>query len=105
MTKDQASPELQALGFTEYEARAYLALLQAGELTGYQLAKASRIPRPNIYPVLDRLEERGAVTRVEVEGGVRYSALPSEEMLSRLEREVSVHLESARESMGELQQA
>jgi HTH-type transcriptional regulator, sugar sensing transcriptional regulator len=95
--------ELQALGFGEYEARAYVCLLQRGPVTGYQLAKASGIPRPNIYPVLDRLEERGAVSRMTVEGGVRYVALPSEEMLSRLEREVALKLEKAREGIEQLE--
>jgi HTH-type transcriptional regulator, sugar sensing transcriptional regulator len=91
--------ELQDLGFGEYEARAYVSLLRRGALTGYQLAKVSGIPRPNIYPVLNRLEERGAVSRMTVEGGVRYVALPAEEMLSRLGREASLRLEKAREAM------
>jgi DNA-binding MarR family transcriptional regulator len=95
--------ELQALGFGEYEARAYVSLLQRGPLTGYQLAKASGIPRPNIYPVLDRLEERGAVSRITVEGGTRYAALPAEEMLSRLGREASARLEKARVAMKALE--
>lgn len=95
--------ELQALGFGEYEARAYVSLLQRGSLTGYQLAKASGVPRPNIYPVLDRLEERGAVSRITVEGGVRYVALPADEMLSRIGRDASVRLEKAREAMKELE--
>jgi predicted transcriptional regulator len=94
-----AAVELEALGFGEYEARAYLALLQRGALTGYQLAKASGVPRPNIYPVLDRLEERGAVSRMTVEGGVRYVALPAEEMLSRLGRDARERLENAREAI------
>lgn len=95
--------QLQALGFGEYEARAYVSLLQRGPLTGYQLAKASGVPRPNIYTVLDRLAERGAVNRMTVEGGVRYVALPAEEMLSRLGREASVRLEKAREAMRSLE--
>jgi len=52
---------------------------------------------------LDRLEERGAVSRLTVEGGVRYVALPADEMLSRLAREASVRLEKAREAMGGLE--
>ena len=43
---------MQVLGFTDYEARAYLALLQRHPQNGYELAKASGIPRPNIYSVL-----------------------------------------------------
>ncbi|MFN3928708.1 MAG: TrmB family transcriptional regulator, partial [Thermoflexus sp.] len=83
---DDAVERLQQLGFSEYEARAYVALLQASPLTGYELAKRSGIPRPNIYEVLQRLEERGAVLRVETPEGARYAPVPPREMLRRLER-------------------
>ena len=102
---NEAHEDLQALGFSEYEARAYLALLQRGPLTGYQLAKASGIPRPNVYSVLDRLQERGTVSHIDVAGGARYVALPAEEMLARLGREASIRLEKAREAMKGLEAA
>jgi hypothetical protein len=38
---------LQQLGFSEYEARAYLALLQQNPLNGYELAKVSGLPHKN----------------------------------------------------------
>lgn len=60
--------QLEAIGFTEYEARAYLLLLREGPQTGYHVAKVSGIPRPNIYPVLSRLVERGAVNKMDAKG-------------------------------------
>ncbi|MDE3094902.1 MAG: TrmB family transcriptional regulator [Chloroflexota bacterium] len=93
------------MGFGEYEAKAYTTLIQRGPLTGYQLAKASGIPRPNVYPVIDRLEKRGAVTRIEVGDGVKYAALPAAEMLARLSRAVEAHLASAGSALGDLAQA
>jgi hypothetical protein len=51
---------LQPLGFGEYEVHAYITLLQRSPLSGYELAKTSGVPRSNIYPVLRKLEERGA---------------------------------------------
>jgi HTH-type transcriptional regulator, sugar sensing transcriptional regulator len=100
-----AREELEALGFGEYEARAYLALLQRGPMTGYQVAKESGIPRPNIYPVLTRLEQRGAVNRTEAEGATRYSALPAARMLENAGRSFSAHLARAREAMREVEEA
>lgn len=94
-----AVSQLEALGFTEYEARAYLALLREGAQTGYQVALASGIPRPNIYPVLARLVQRGAVNKVDAKGAARYRALPSEQMLRNAEREFSVQAEQARRAM------
>src|SRR3954447_12862902 len=57
---------LQQLGFGGYEARAYIALLQRNPLNGDELAKASGVPRSNVYTVLQKLEERGAVARLEM---------------------------------------
>jgi hypothetical protein len=104
MTTNAAS-ELEALGFTEYEARAYLALLRGGAQTGYQVAKASGIPRPNIYPVLARLVQRGAVNKVDAKGADRYTALPSEQMLRNVERSFFVQAQRARETMAQLEES
>ena len=72
---------LQALGFGEYEARAYVALLKHSPLNGYELAKDSGLPRANVYSVLGRLEERGAVVRLDTPSGTRYSAIPPSELM------------------------
>ncbi len=52
---------LTKLGFTEYEAKTYLALLQQSPLTGYAVARLSGVPRSKIYEVLGNLVERGDV--------------------------------------------
>jgi hypothetical protein len=93
---------LEALGFSESEARAYASLVQAGPMTGYQLAKASSVPRPNVYGVIDRLEKRGAVTRIGVGDGVKYAALPPREMLAQLSSGIDGHLHAAQEALSEL---
>lgn len=95
----EAIEQLQQLGFSEYEARAYVTLLQANPLTGYELAKRSGIPRPNIYPVLQHLEERGAVLRVETPEGVRYAPAPPEEFFKRLDRRFEETLQAARKAL------
>ncbi len=74
---------LQQLGFSEYEARAYLALLQRNPLNGYELAKVSGLPRANIYAVLQRLEERGAAVRLDLPNGIRYAPIAPTELTNR----------------------
>ncbi|MBI4496931.1 MAG: TrmB family transcriptional regulator [Chloroflexi bacterium] len=86
---------LQQLGFGEYEARAYVALLQRSPLNGYELAKASGLPRANVYAVLQKLEERGAVVRVETPAGVRYASVPPSELTRRLGNSFQETLEAA----------
>lgn len=75
---------LQQLGFSKYEAQAYIALLQRHPLNGYELARLSGVPRANIYGILQKLEERGAVIRSDTPDGVRYAPLPAEELIQRL---------------------
>jgi sugar-specific transcriptional regulator TrmB len=86
---------LQELGFTEHEARAYHALLQHHPVTGYELAKVSSIPRPNIYPVLQKLEARGAAARIAGDETVRYIPVPPEEFLKRVDDQFQATLNRA----------
>jgi HTH-type transcriptional regulator, sugar sensing transcriptional regulator len=88
---------LADLGFGESEARAYVTLLASlAPLNGYELAKVSGIPRGNIYKVLEKLEARGAVARVEGEGGTRYAPVSPGEVLPRLAEGVQRRAEEAR---------
>ncbi|MHB1006036.1 MAG: TrmB family transcriptional regulator [Chloroflexota bacterium] len=87
---------LRQLSFTEYEARSYVALLRQSPLNGYEVARASGVPRADVYAVLQRLEARGAVLRVESEAGTRYAPLPPEELLRGLEARFQVTLRASR---------
>lgn len=71
--------KLREMGFTEVEAKAYLALAEAGQpLSGYEVAKLAGVPRPNVYPALQHLARRGAVVETLGEGPPRYRATPFE---------------------------
>jgi predicted transcriptional regulator len=94
---------LQQLGFSEYEARAYVALLQRHPMNGYAIAKLSGIPRANVYGVLHKLEERGAVVRVETADGMDYVPVRPDILTQRLSDGFEGTLQSARallESIG-----
>jgi sugar-specific transcriptional regulator TrmB len=75
--------QLQNLNFTQYESRAYLSLLEQGNITGYELAKNSGIPASKIYAVLNKLLEKEVVLALDSEP-VKYTPLPPKEVLSRL---------------------
>jgi Cd2+/Zn2+-exporting ATPase len=101
----KAVSELEALGFSEYEARAYVVLLRDGPQTGYELAKRSAIPRPNIYPVLARLVQRGAVNKIDSKGAARYSALSSARMIEGVEKTFSAQAARARQAMLQIEES
>lgn len=81
------APLLRDLGFGEYEARAYASLVVAGTANGYGIAKASGMPRANVYAVLEKLVQRGAARRIKQRTGVRYAAIPPRDLLRHLESE------------------
>ncbi len=74
---------LLQLGFTEYEARAYVALLSNPGGTGYEVAKYSGIPRAKIYEVLGSLVARGVVSTSQSDGRALHHALDPESLLRR----------------------
>ncbi len=94
--------QLQELGFSQYEAQAYVSLLKENPLNGYELAKRSGIPRPSIYPVLQRLEERGAIRRVETPEGARYAPVPAQELIYKLNQDLHRAIETASASLSEI---
>lgn len=56
---------MKKLGFSEYESKAYLKLLQEYPLNGYTLSKNSGIPRSRIYEVLKSLLQKQLVLEQE----------------------------------------
>ncbi|HSJ54729.1 MAG TPA: helix-turn-helix domain-containing protein [Anaerolineae bacterium] len=88
--------QLRELGFSEYEARAYLALLHTSPMNGYEVAKAAGLPRANVYGVLQKLEDRGAIVRVDAPEGTRYAPVPSDELVRQLHDRYEETLQAAR---------
>jgi predicted transcriptional regulator len=80
-----AVKSLQRLGFSEYEARAYVTLLRKNRLNGYEIAKESGIPRANVYAVVAKLVERGALLAISSENGPRYTPIDPQQLVNRIE--------------------
>jgi sugar-specific transcriptional regulator TrmB len=79
-------------GLTRHESVLYLTLCKEGELTGYEAAKISGIPRSNAYLGLAGLVEKGGADKIE-SGAVRFSAVPISEFAANLRRELQICLE------------
>jgi len=74
---------LKELGFSQYEASCYLALVANHPINGSQLSKLSGIARSRIYDVLRNLSSKGYV--LEVNSG-KYVPLPPDELVRRLQK-------------------
>jgi sugar-specific transcriptional regulator TrmB len=79
---------LVATGFTEYEAKTYLALLSDHPATGYHLSKKSGVPRSMVYEALGRLHARGAVLETSDGRVTQYRPLPPDLLLDQHEQEL-----------------
>lgn len=95
--------QLQDYGLTEYESKAYLALLDLEVAEASQVAEVARVPRTKIYGALDGLEEKRLV-RVIPERPKRFAVEPVENYLEDLEerhRRKARKLNDAREKLAD----
>jgi len=83
---EKAQRLLRELGLTDYEARAYAALVSAGPSTAGELSELGNVPYSRVYDILSRLERRGWV---EVQSGrpARYRAKAPAEVVRLLKVE------------------
>jgi sugar-specific transcriptional regulator TrmB len=89
---------LQNLGFTEYEAKAYIALLNRSPMSGYAIALNSGVPRSKIYEVLEGLVGRGEVLASHG-SPVLYTPLPPKELISLKRRKVEINFDAAEDAL------
>ena len=94
----QISAKIQELGFTSYEAKAYVSLLQHNPVTRYELSKNSGVPRSAIYGVIKKLEKIGAVNALYSEPE-QYIPLHAEQLLHMLHERFKQKVADARESL------
>ncbi len=78
--------QLKELGLTEYEAKAYTALVQNSHVSAYQVSKNSGIPRARIYDILNGLVEKGFVLKEETADQTTYSSIPVEMFLQQIQQ-------------------
>ncbi len=58
--------DLLKIGLSQYEAKAYLALIRSGSVNGGTLSKKSGVPQSKIYEVLYKLAHKKFVSILEV---------------------------------------
>jgi len=69
---------LRELGLTDYETRAYLALLERGVLTASQVSENAEVPYSKVYETLTSLERKGWIETEKGRPGRYYPKAPSE---------------------------
>ncbi len=82
----EAITALKDLGFSTYEARAYLGLLQESPINGYMLSKLTGIPRSRIYETLERLTDKEYAVSYQTQP-TEYAPLGIDELRMRLKEQ------------------
>ncbi|MBM4761770.1 TrmB family transcriptional regulator [Bacillus sp. B15-48] len=102
--KEHILATLKNLNFTEYEAKAYLTLLEESPLTGYAVAKHSGVPRSKIYEVLDSLAGRGDIL-VSPGNSLQYTPVPAKELIKHRRLKAEENFELAEKSLAQFEQS
>lgn len=92
VTQMDITESLMKAGFTKHESVLYLALCKEGELTGYEAAKISGLPRSNAYLALAGLVDKGGAFRIDADT-VKYVAVPVKELVYNLRRNLNEELD------------
>jgi sugar-specific transcriptional regulator TrmB len=96
MDTEQLRNALESAGVTQYEAHAYIALLERGSATAVEVAEASGVPQARIYDVLRNLAEKGYVETYE-EGTLKARAKDPETVVEDLESYATTITDAASE--------
>ena len=75
---------LRDLGLSEYEERAYRALLRTGATTAKELSRASDVPMGRVYDVLNSLEQYSLIRSQAASRPKKYVAVEPDTALDRL---------------------
>lgn len=94
---------LRKLGLSDYEARAYVALLAMGQLTPAEVSSAANIPYTKTYEVMRRLERKGWVVLIS-RSPLIYAPVKPEEALAKLKHDFNTVLEEALNTLKSLEQ-
>ena len=97
---EQAQPEtlLKAIGLTEYEAKAYVALLRYGTLTADKISEMAHIPLPRVYDTITELQRKGFVLVSKTRPKV-FKAVPAATALDRFVETQNKHMNTQFEGL------
>ena len=93
---------LERLGLSEYESRAYFALLRKDGTTAREIANESKVPRTRIYDVLNSLIEKEFIDS-EKSRPMKFYARPVEETILRLKKRLDSEIDTAVDEVRKLQ--
>lgn len=99
MVVNKLTANLMNIGFTEYEAKAYIALIKSNPATAYEIAKKSGIPTSKIYGVAAKLLEKGIIIPVNNDSKKKYAPSTPEHLIEKQKINFESTLNDIREDL------
>jgi sugar-specific transcriptional regulator TrmB len=94
-----AISKLRQIGLSEYEARAYVALLKENPASPYEIAKNSGIPTSKIYEVIRRLEQRQMVQSIQGERSRMFIPVSPDELVQSFKTVIEDNLQAIKNEL------
>ena len=92
---------LQELGLTEGEIKVYFSMFELGETTVGPISKKSGITHAKVYPILEKLINKGLVSHIIKEGRKNFSATHPDSLLEFVDSKVR-NLEKEKQKIKDL---
>ena len=85
MSQEKVLKTLVSLGLTPLDAKVYILLAKKGPIKARDAAKALKISKQRLYPIIKNLQSKGIVNST-LEHPARFSAVPFEKMLDSFQK-------------------
>ncbi|MBD7910995.1 MULTISPECIES: TrmB family transcriptional regulator [Clostridium] len=103
MEIDNLVTNLEKIGFSKLESQIYLALLEGGNRSAYQIAKKINISRPSIYNALEHMVMKGMV-EVIPNSTALYIAEKPEVLIKKVQYEFDSNAKKVSEGLNEFKE-
>lgn len=98
--------KLKYLGFTDYEAKVFIALLKGSLMAASEIADDAKIRRTDVYNILKSFVEKGYSNEIETNSILKYELIDPDIILDKLERRINAQrqkeLDTLKETFNEL---
>lgn len=98
--------KLKYLGFTDYEAKVFIALLKGSLMAASEIADDAKIRRTDVYNILKSFVEKGYSNEIETNSILKYELIDPDIILDKLERRINTQrqkeLDTLKETFNEL---
>ncbi len=81
--------KLKYLGFTDYEAKVFIALLKGSLMSASEIADDAKIRRTDVYNILKSFVEKGYSNEIETNSILKYELIDPDIILDKLERRIN----------------